>query len=544
MVVKNTGWINPARVENINGSINNPNNLLNSNETYAQFNTDRANVASADLVYNIPNLNGFSKYLDWARLRGQCINTADIAEGYFDRFSFQDGIKQSISTILDNLDISNYTQSSTDYFCGASKDNLENVKFVRGYNYRYYYIQRYIQYVEGSFSIINNTPLKEFVFVNNKYEFNVDIEYSIYSNQRVKLSYEFNVDGGYSIDDVIADIDDNSIFDYFLNDVVSQTLEFQLNESFLNQYYQNINSEYSRKINLTFKLTANNSLDEDFRIYFSEETLGRIGRTVLPRIETFDGFLYSGSNIVLNDDNTYLIYSGHEIMPESCNDVLINNISLNRELNAELFNFNNERANNFDIIFGEDIGNTSSLELNNNSFELVLLSNINNIDLLHNKLEDIFQNNKNNIKLKLGIFINKIIPCNLSNIEVELHRTYSYITFTFEKLQRTSYNHYNIDNITSNNFSVPNYQRQSSILTIKGSGQNLTLSITDDEGLQQMTIFYPFSSEIVIDSTNNTILVDKVPISLNNITYTSDFFELKGNCTATLSAGQITKVVI
>lgn len=282
---------------------------------------------------------------------------------------------------------------------------------------------------------------------------------------------------------------------------------------------------------------------DNYSMILNESVSGLTNTIKLPNY--FSGTInYSGSKINLSQDSNFILFNDNEIMPETERDVYINNLNLINYTKSELFDIEGEYNNRIDSNYSENKGSVSSLLLDSNTISIKLLSDINNYDTLTRVISEIFMNYKTNLRLKLGVLPNKIIPCTLRSIEPELHRSYSYLTFEFEKLQRTPYNHHTLKNITSNYFIVNNYQREPAVITINGSGSTCNINITDQDGTQSMTINHPFNNEIIIDSKINKVYLDKSEIDLNNLSYDSEFFELKGKCTATVTNGNITKVII
>lgn len=550
MAVQSTGYLNPTSAVVVSGSVSNINNILNSNEVYCESNSTTT-AGLIRLKYNIPALNKFTKSKALLRLRHQQAGTASLSTVYPIIITHDLTGSNVSKTPIQSQSSATTTDNSS---AGVSvhtnlRNSLNNTGIEPNMFYVRYYLYQYnLQYILGSigsFTLIN--PLPEAIGLGNSFNVDLTCNYSIYTNEEVVFNY--TLPNSFKIKNINFNSNNTSIFEYITHDSVNKQIRFKLKNSFLQTYFNSISSEYTNQFKINFTLTT----DSDYNVptgnilTITQPDLNIISNITLPQI-VFNGFSYTGTKTKINNLSRYIIFEDSDIMPTSKHEVFMDNLDLLAFTKSRLHDIpTNDFNNSLSTNYGENKGVVQSLFLDSNDFTLVLFSKFNRYeyDKLMDVISELSVNFKTNIRLKLGVLPNKIILCNLKSIPTpEIHDNYSYITLDFEKSQRTPYNHYSISNVQNNQFVVNNYQREPAIITIKGSGSSCNLSITDQDGTQEMTINHSFNSEIIVDSKINKVYVDKTEIEPDNLTYKSEFFELKGKCTATINNGSIFKVVI
>ncbi len=370
------------------------------------------------------------------------------------------------------------------------------------------------------------------VRLDEMFEIGVHLSTKVFTTEQIRI--QTNLPSNFTVVGINYAHTDMDIFENVDIDIGNNDIIFNIKDSELSDSYKDFRVILQVKMDSEIVNSSMNLI---------ESVTGLSRAITLPNY--FSGTIYytgSGLNILQNSE--YIFFNDTEIMPQNEGDVYLDNLNLINYTKSELFDINPSYSNELTSNYAENKGNVQSLLLDSNTITIKLLSDINDFNTLTDVISEIFMNFKTNLRLKLGVLPNKIIPCSLKNIEPELHSSYSYLTFEFEKTQRTPYNHYTLKNITGNQFNVNNYQREPAVVTITGSGANCSISITDQNGTQEMTINHAFTNEIIIDSKSNKVYVDKIEIQPTNLTYSSEFFELRGKCTATLNNGIISKVVI
>lgn len=532
MGVSSTGWLNPTILSANNNAWVNLANAMNTSETFAEATTNQPGGALATGVYNFPSLNIFAKSRMNYRTRGKRRSTGTTSS--YVKFLAND------NTLMNNWNLNDTLTNYSIAITSLNKGFGNNVR-IEAYNANIYYLQINAEYVNGNISKFTPTTIPEKILKHNSFNIDLLCTYSIYSINEVVFNYD--ISDSFKILNIDFSENNLSNFEYISHDSVNKQIIFKLKEAFVNNYLSSISSEYNSQFKMKLNLIAK-EVDEDAVLNITQPDLNVNTVIGLPKFERFEGFNYVGSKIKINNISNYLLFEDTDIMPQNEGDIYLNNLNLIDFAKSELYDISSDYSNDLNSNYAENKGNIQSLLLDSNSISIKLLSEINDFNTLTDVVSEIFANYKTNLRLKLGVLPNKIISCALKNIEPELHRTYSWLTFEFEKLQRTPYNHYTLSNISNNQFVVNNYQRESAVITIKGSGNSCSLSITGQDGTQTMTINHSFEKEILIDSKVNKVYIDKNEMDLEHLTYDSEFFELKGKCTATLSNGSIFKVVI
>lgn len=545
-----TSYLNPTSLYNVS-HITNPNNILSNENTYCYVTNGYDNA-----VIEVQSFNFDSVLTKYDGIVGLSIKTKGQATNQSLNTTDWIYALKSSGLILGPYPFDLSTTASTELFAFNRVLTLSELRTLRishsisnqnSPNARLFISQvavnhnkavsQAVSWYTGTHTagsdpthIVKDIP--KTTKLDETFEIGVHLSTKVFTTEQIRI--QTNLPSNFTIIGINYAHTDTSIFENVDIDIANNDIVFNIKDSELSDSYKDF------RVILQVKMDSEISNSQMNLV----ESVTGLSRTItLPNY--FSGTIYytgSGLNILQNSE--YIFFNDTEIMPQNEGDVYLDNLNLINYTKSELFDIISNYSNELTSNYGENKGNVQSLLLDSNSISIKLLSDINTFNELTNIISEIFANFKTNLRLKLGVLPNKIIPCSLKNIEPELHSSYSYLTFEFEKTQRAPYNHYTIKNITGNQFNVNNYQREPAVITITGSGANCSVSITDQNGTQEMTINHAFTSEIIIDSKSNKVYADKIEIQPTNLSYESEFFELKGKCTATLNHGVISKVVI
>lgn len=530
MAVSSTGYLNPTSATVIRWNVSNINNILNSNETYAEAIYSSMNFPEVRVNYNLIQVNKFSKARMNIRVRGR---VSSEEGGYVAHPNGHFSLTQSLT---------NYNYSSSTMISSQIRDIYQQFVFDL-FNARLYYYQLNMEYVLGNIGVFTELQKPKGVGIRTDFDIKLSCDYSIYNSDE-EVAFNYSLPDEYIIKNIDFSENNSSIFQYITHDSDNKQIKFKLTSAFVNSYMNNITNEYTNQFKMNITLRTSDVNDNPVNnLTITQLDFNIVSNIKLPNV--IEGFIYKGTKTQIKNISKYILFEDTDIMPTTEEQVYIDNLDLMAFTKSRLHDIpTNSHDNELSTNYGANKGIVQGLLLDSNTFSLKLLSKISDYNELIDVVSEIFMNFQSNIRLKLGLLPNKIISCRLKGIDPEPHSTYSYINLEFEKLQRTPYNHYTLKNIQNNQFVVNNYQREPAVITINGSGSTLNLSITDQNGTQSMTINHSFNNEVLIDSKANKVYIDKLEIDLNALTYDSEFFELRGKCNATLNNGNISKVVI
>jgi len=329
MVVKSTGYMNPISIVNrLNEVMGGFNNLLDSNEnTYHDF--SGPGPTQLYLKYNLVQGNIFSKSVMNIRTKFQAIPRPPSQSGglsfYYIVKSLGKAEVDVVTTGLHNTEPLQTTTVTTKLTqLNSFFDGVIGVPVLyMMIDARVYTCQINVTYVEGIISqFSNSSTLPPTTDMGENFNINLTADYSIYTNEEVVFKY--SLPDSFKIAHVNFNQMDTSIFEYITHDSVNKEFKFKLKTTFVQGYWNSINTEYSNQLKILLTLTSAGNINNQEGNYLtiSQEDTKTNTSIKLPEI-VWDGIIgYKGKKfqtrqsskwILFDDSSTVFNYTGEKV---------------------------------------------------------------------------------------------------------------------------------------------------------------------------------------------------------------------------------------